>query len=397
MSVTTIDVVSLSRAITRRRVSVFGPAIEGLSEELGQRFSGASILVSGGAGFIAGQTIMKLLSYGPSKIAVLDSNENALAELVRDLRGEGAIPETCAFEPRLVDVTQPILNRVVDEAGPFDVALAFAAAKHVRSERDVASALHMLNVNINGTMRVVEQALVGNPECSPFVVSTDKAASPSSMMGASKRAMEMAVIGTYPQTTTTRFANVAFSSGSLLESWLIRLSRGQALAVPAETERFFVSPSEAGELCTCASIASPGTIVVPSAGAVDSLDLVVALERVLESLNIVPAFFESETDANAFMGPPNQRAVLVTARDTAGEKPAEVFVGGTERQAAWVRNLDVVTSTFSPTSALELAAFVREAIADRTRPNLEEVSKMLSATVTEFKHVTSAQRLDDRI
>ncbi|MFT6565098.1 MAG: hypothetical protein ACJAY5_001863 [Actinomycetes bacterium] len=87
----------------------------------------------------------------------------------------------------------------------------------------------------------------------------------------------------------------------------------------------------------------------------------------------------------------------MTARDTAGEKPAEVFVGGTERQAAWVRNLDVVTSTFSPTSALELAAFVREAIADRTRPNLEEVSKMLSATVTEFKHVTSAQRLDDRI
>ena len=153
----------------------------------------------------------------------------------------------------------------------------FAAAKHVRTERDPVSVLQMLNVNINGTLRSVEAVMSGNPEARVFVVSTDKAADPASLMGASKRLMEMVILGSYPQATTTRFANVAFSSGSLLESWLLRLARRQVLPVPADTRRFFVSPQESGQLCAIASAAPPGGVVVPEPGLIGSVDLLDAL------------------------------------------------------------------------------------------------------------------------
>ncbi|NQU37778.1 MAG: SDR family NAD(P)-dependent oxidoreductase [Actinobacteria bacterium] len=391
------DVDALSCVVTARTGSAFIGALEELDLPLRSRYEGAAILVTGGAGFIAGQTLRTLLRYKPARVVVVDTNENALAELVRDLRSEGAIPASCRFELRLADVTRPMLSRIVREDGPFDSVLAFAAAKHVRSERDAVSALHMLNVNINGTLRTVEYALQANPDCDVFIVSTDKAASPASMMGASKRVMEQAVIGSFPNTTTTRFANVAFSSGSLLESWLIRLGRGQVLPVPAETERFFVSPIEAGQLCTSASVAPPGSIVVPASGAVESIDLQQALSDVLESMSLQPVIFHDEAAALGYTAGPSERRVLVTPRDTAGEKPAEVFLGAGESQSAWQPNMDVVTSDFPAEPALELAAYLAKAVDDHVEPNLEDVGSLLRQALANFDHVSSSSRLDDRI
>lgn len=393
VAVTDLD--ALARAVTGREGSVFAPALAGMSE-VAATYRGSRILITGGAGFIGGQTLRLLLALEPAKVVVADTWENGLAELVRDLRSEGAVRPGTVLEPRLVDVTGPLLTRLVHDDGPFDAVLAFAAAKHVRTERDPVSALHMLNVNVNGTYRALAAAAAVNPECRLFMVSTDKAADPSSLMGASKRVMEEYVRGAFPDVTTTRFANVAFSSGSLLESWVIRLGRGHVLPVPADTTRFFVRPLEAGQLCLLASLAPPGSVVVPSAGTVETVELAVALERVLAVLGL-PWRHVTEAEAVGQVADHSSVRVLVTARDTAGEKAAETFVGADEHQVPWHPGVDIIAPTPPRPECAEVARWIETAVHALPGPDVEEIVARVAAAVPEFHHVTSANRLDDRI
>jgi FlaA1/EpsC-like NDP-sugar epimerase len=383
-----------ARAITGRAVSAFDDAVAELGPDVRATFRGARVLVTGGAGFIGGQTLRLLLALEPAVVVVADTWENGLAELVRDLRSEGAIPDVTRFEPRLVDVTGPLVERVVHDDGPFDVVLAFAAAKHVRTERDPVSALHMLDVNITGTLRTLRAVAAANPQARLFMVSTDKAADPSSLMGASKRVMEEAVRLELPQVTTTRFANVAFSSGSLLESWLIRLARGQALPVPADTSRFFVSPVEAGQICLLAAVADPGAIVVPRPGVVESVDLQDALHRMLDGMGLPYV----TVDAQGAVGTRDDEVrILVTERDTAGEKASEVFVGAGETSRPWLPALDVVRAGEPRPECLEVAAWVTKARGSLPGPDVAEIVSRVGSAVPEFAHVASTRRLDDRI
>lgn len=390
------DLDALARAITGRDTSVFEPALAATVDTIRDAYRGARVLVTGGAGFIGGQTLRLLLALEPAKVVVADTWENGLAELVRDLRSEGAVRPGTALEPRLVDVTSPLLDRLVLEDGPFDVVLAFAAAKHVRTERDPISALRMLDVNINGTYRALAAAAASSPGCRLFMVSTDKAADPSSLMGASKRVMEEHVRAQFPDVTTTRFANVAFSSGSLLESWVIRLGRGHVLPVPADTERFFVRPLEAGQLCLLASVAPPGSVVVPSEGTVESVELTEALERVLRSLDL-PWRRVSAEEAVGQVGDGSVVRVLVTERDTAGEKPAETFVGAAETQVPWVPAVDRIATVPPRPECGDVARWVQEAVRAVPGPDSEDILARVAAAVPEFHHVTSTRRLDDRI
>ncbi len=392
----TPSVPELACAVTRRATSLFLPALEHLEPELTAVYEGTRVLVTGGAGFIAGQTLRTILPLGPSRVVVCDHDENSLAELVRDLRTSSVINASSQFIPRLVDVTGPLIERVIEEDGPFDVVLAFAACKHVRSERDAASALHMLNVNINGTMRPVLAAKQQNPDARVFVVSTDKAADPASVMGASKRVMEMLVLGRFPEATTTRFANVAFSSGSLLESWLIRLANGQVLPVPADTRRYFVTPQESGQLCTLASVAPPGSIIIPDPEAVGSRDLLDALVQVLESLELRPLNI-TEDLVGATQPTGREYPVLVTERDTPGEKAAEVFVGENEVAEPWIDPLFSVRSPRDLPAAEDFAAWVNVASRLIRGPDLDEIEARLSAALNGFGHVRGRGGLDDRI
>ena len=390
------DLERLSAAVTGRSHSLFASCMSDVDAELRELFQGARILITGGGGFIAGQALRELLGYSPNRVVVADTNENALAELVRDLRVEGCIPRSTKFEPRLLDVTGPLVRTMVDLDGPFDVAMAFAAAKHVRSERDTVSAMHMIYVNVVGTSRIAEAVLGQNGACRLFVVSTDKAADPSSVMGASKRIMEMQILGRYPAATATRFANVAFSTGSLLESWLIRLDRGQTLSVPSDTNRYFVSPAEAGQLCVLATVAPPGAIAVPAQGTVSSINLLAALERLLHlrgerlatvrSLSEVPGVTQKGV-----------RAALVTPRDTAGEKASEVFVGVGERAAAWLPGVDVVRSELELEAADDFAAWISAAVRRAEPLDLDMISTRIGSVLPTFRHVRSDRRLDDRI
>lgn len=390
------DIENLSAAVTGRETSVFASALDVSAAAAKETYAGARVLVTGAAGFIGGQTLQLILRLAPSLVVLADTWENGLAETVRQLRTSGCVPQGTRLEPRLVDVASPLVERVIEEDGPFDVVLAFAAAKHVRSEREAASALHMLNVNVNGTLRVLSAAAAQNPACRLFMVSTDKAADPSSLMGASKRLMERAVFSRLSSATTTRFANVAFSSGSLLESWLIRLANGQVLPVPRDTSRFFVRPIEAGQLCLIASLAPAGAVVVPASGVVAETLLDEALVRVLDRLELRPAFTDDPDTARP-ANEPGKVTVLRTPRDTAGEKSAEVFVGTGETATPWRPGLEKISSGAANPSVGEMLGWISEAVAGRTRPSLPEIIDRVHDAVPEFHHVDSLKRLDDRI
>jgi nucleoside-diphosphate-sugar epimerase len=396
-----VDLDLLAQAVTGRGESVFGPAMQQVQGRLEEQYSGASVLVTGGAGFIAGQTLRQLLPMRPRKVVVADTSENSLAELVRDLRSSGSVPAGVVLEPRLVDVTGPMVERLCADEGPFDVVLGFAAAKHVRTERDAVSVLQMLNVNVNGTLRSVQAVMSQNPDAAAFVVSTDKAADPASLMGASKRLMEMVILGSYPHATTTRFANVAFSSGSLLESWLLRLSRRQVLPVPADTRRFFVSPQESGQLCAIASVAPPGGIVVPQPGLVGSVELLEALLSVLDSLDVrATVIGESAVREGAGDVEVSEDGwpVLLTTRDTAGEKGAEVFVGERESARSWLPGLELVAPDFDAAEALEVVRWIARQFKEPVPgASLEEIEDRLSQSIPNLQHVSGSARLDDRV
>ncbi|HYN36485.1 MAG TPA: polysaccharide biosynthesis protein, partial [Actinomycetota bacterium] len=320
---------------------------------------------------------------------------------VRALRSSGSVPAGVVLEPRLVDVTGPMIDRLCVDEGPFDVILGFAAAKHVRTERDAVSVLQMLNVNINGTLRSVQAVVSQNPDAAVFVVSTDKAADPASLMGASKRLMEMVVLGSYPHATTTRFANVAFSSGALLESWLIRLARRQVLPVPADTRRYFVSPEESGQLCAIASVAPAGGVVVPQPGLVGSVELLDALLAVLDSIGVRATVINEGSvreGAGELEISEDRWPVLLTTRDTAGEKGAEVFVGERESARTWLPGLELIDSDFDAAEALEVAHWISRQFEDPVPgASLDEIEERMAKSIPNMQHVAGSARLDDRV
>ncbi len=255
--------VQLDAAVTRRDTSLFAPDTRAQAEATAGRIAGRRVLIVGGGGSIGSITTRLVVDYRPSAVHVVDTSENYLAELVRELRGrpEG-LPEM-DFRTIPIDYGGPIMERMLADAEPYDIVLNFAALKHVRSEKDVYSLLQMLDTNVLRHIRFKEWLARGGHGRSYFAVSTDKAANPTSLMGASKRLMEDVVFDVAADktsATTARFANVAFSNGSLLQGFLNRLQHRQPFAVPRRTQRYFVSQQEAGELCVLAAFAAPGSM-----------------------------------------------------------------------------------------------------------------------------------------
>ena len=260
---------ALETAVTRRTRSLFADDVAERRGGLIEAIAGRRILVVGGGGSIGAVTVRLAADLRPAALHVVDQNENYLAELVRDLRGspQGIDPRV-EFRMLPVDYGSPIMRRFLSDAPPYDAVLNFAAMKHVRSEKDVYSTLQMFDTNIIKHVRFKTWLAEHGHGARYFAVSTDKAANPSSLMGASKRLMEDVAFGvpTPPVgiATSARFANVAFSNGSLLQGFRHRLARGQPLAAPRDTRRYFVSHAEAGELCLLAAFAAPtGHIVFP--------------------------------------------------------------------------------------------------------------------------------------
>ena len=323
--------------VTKRPESLLKSDLERNTSLLEERLSGRSALVIGGAGTIGSYYIKALLKFRVSRLVVVDINENGLTELVRDLRSSDGYHIPADFITYPMNFGDRVFEKMFRLMAPFDIVANFAAHKHVRSEKDIFSVEAMVENNVLKAKRLLELLLQFPPEHF-FCVSTDKAANPVNIMGASKKLMEeliMAYSGKL-KITTARFANVAFSNGSLPLGFLERLSRNQPWSCPMGIRRFFVSPQESGELCLLASVlGESGDIIFPKLD--EERDMIsfeaIALD-LLRFLGMEPEICSSEDEARnkALLLNENSNIypVYFFETDTSGEKPFEEFYTSSE-------------------------------------------------------------------
>ena len=236
-------------SLLERKENLFESDIFILNEELNDLVSKSSFLVIGGAGSIGSSVSKEIFSRNPKSLFIIDINENNLTELVRDIRSSyGYI--TGKFNTAIIDGGSTYLEKLFKQEEPFDYVLNFSALKHVRSEKDPLTLMRMIEVNIMNTIYSIELSKKYGVK-KYFCVSTDKAANPANIMGASKRLMELFVLrerGTV-SASFARFANVLFSDGSLTYGFTKRFERKQPITAPNDIKRYFISPTEAGQLC----------------------------------------------------------------------------------------------------------------------------------------------------
>lgn len=406
----------LSARIVGRHESFFAPDMTAAADELAGMIRGSRILFIGGAGSIGFQTLRSVAHFAPKALHVVDHNENGLAELVRALR---SAPEALRVDELL---TMPIdyggdAFRLWLGSQPqsYDYVLNFAALKHVRSEKDPYSILAMLDTNVLKLSRLSQQLARQGALKRLFCVSTDKAANPSSMMGATKRLMEHAMFSPtldWPSElaiTSARFANVALSNGSLLQSWENRLALRQPMACPEGCRRFFVALPESGHLCTLAGLlGEDGNIMVP---ALEPEEHLMLLQDVagwfLEAQGLAPYFTRDEAEAVGRveeLAAQGKWPVLLTPLDTAGEKPYEEFVGAEESvhptRFASLRRVPYLPPADRDSFPALLAQLQAVMSSDGSQPlTIADLKQAISSVEQGFArtHVVSAKSLDQRI
>ncbi len=396
----------IARRITGRERSLFADDLAANDAELRARIEGRSALVIGGAGSIGSSFIHALLQYRPRSLVVVDSSENGLTELTRDLRSiDGQyIPDDYRTYP--IALGTRVFDRLLAAEGPFDIVADFAAHKHVRSEKDRYSIEAMLHTNVIDTVGLLDALLASPPERF-FCVSTDKAANPANVMGASKKLMEQAVLayaGELPA-TTARFANVAFSNGSLPDGFLRRLAKGQPLSAPSDVRRYFVSPAESGQLCLIACVlGEPGDILFPRLDEPTTLTFSAIADALLDELGYTPVVCASEDEARAFRPTATEWPVYYFESDTSGEKPVEEFFTADERvDLERFSALGVVRATFTGPDRTRQIDAIRatrdELVTLFDAPELPKsaIVEALTALVPTFEHVETGRGLDSKM
>lgn len=406
MEQNTLNQHELGKRVTRRAESQFAADIAAREAELRDAVEGKRVLVVGGGGTIGAATTALLADLRPACLHVIDQSENYLAELVRELRGRPQGLNISDFRTLPLDYGSAVMGRFLAESAPYDLVLNFAALKHVRSEKDVYSLLQMLDTNIVKHVRFKHWLSEFGHSRRYFAVSTDKAANPTSLMGASKRLMEDVAfdIAAAGGVTSARFANVAFSNGSLLQGFLSRLEKSQPLAVPSDTRRYFVSQQESGEICLIAALlGEPGRVYFPLLDSRTELQtLQTVAERVLEMAGYRPKIFAEEEEARAAIPSLRKQGMwplLLTPLDTSGEKPYEEFVGADERAvASGFQSLGALRHAVASSRLLEVIERMGRAI-DRVddRIDKQEIVALIQSLIPTFAHRETGKNLDDRL
>lgn len=392
--------------VTRREESLLNADFQKFNAEMQKRINSKSVLVIGGAGTIGSSYIKAILKFNIRKLVVVDINENGLTELVRDLRSSAGynIPEEFITYP--VNFGDKVFEKIFKFHGPFHIVANFAAHKHVRSEKDIYSIEAMIENNVLKARKLLDLLLQSPPEHF-FCVSTDKAANPVNIMGASKKLMEEMIMSYSDKLPikTARFANVAFSNGSLPIGFLDRLNKQQPWSCPKGIRRFFVSPQESGELCLMASImGESGDIFFPKLD--EDRDMIPFDEmaiNLLHTLGLKPDICQSEEEAR-------QKAMLLNesstsypiyffGSDTSGEKSFEEFY--TEKEEldndSFI-NLGVVKNSKKRSiKEIDLIFNQFHALFESQKVTKASIVNILKEYLPNFEHIETGKGLDSKM
>lgn len=395
----------ISEKVTRRPVSMFAEDIEANKEKLSSEIRDRSVCVIGGAGTIGSSFIKAILHFKPKSVVVIDLNENGLAELVRDVRSTEGLYVPEEFRCYTLNFADPIFERIFREEKGFDIVANFSAHKHVRSEKDRYSVQALIENNDIKAKKLMDLLTV-YPPMHFFCVSTDKAANPVNIMGASKRIMEDLVMAynKYFKVTTARFANVAFSNGSLPDGWIHRLQKKQPLAAPSDVKRYFVSPEESGQICMLACIlGNPGEVFFPKLGENQMLTFSSICDDFVKAEGFTKQECASDNEAKQFasgMGYDRSTYPVVYFKsDTTGEKAYEEFyVPGEMIDMNRFLSLGVVEQTTRHTME-EVNAFFYglEMIFKRDDFTKAQVVDIIKGFIPNFQHEEKGKNLDQKM
>ncbi|CAK4070499.1 UDP-N-acetylglucosamine 4,6-dehydratase [Vibrio sp. 16] len=387
-----------------RTEALFTQDIENYEAELSRIVSASSFLVLGGAGSIGQAVTKEIFKRNPKKLHVVDISENNMVELVRDIRSSfGYIDGD--FQTFALDIGSLEYDAFIKADGKFDYVLNLSALKHVRSEKDPYTLMRMIDVNVFNTDKTIQQSINAGAK-KYFCVSTDKAANPVNMMGASKRIMEMFLMRKSEQMaiSTARFANVAFSDGSLLHGFNQRIQKRQPIVAPNDIKRYFVTPQESGELCLMSCIFGENRdIFFPKLS--EALHLISFADiavKYLEQLGFEPHLCDTEEEARQLahtLPEQGKWPCLFTASDTTGEKDfEEFFTDKEELDMSRFENLGIIKN--EPLYEQELLTLFESSISEMKGERAwtkEQIVKLFFTMIPDFGHKETGKYLDSKM
>lgn len=387
-----------------RKSELFTDDIRNHETELRDIVSSSKFLVIGGAGSIGQATTKEIFKRNPKKLHVVDISENNMVELVRDIRSSfGYIDGD--FQTFALDIGSVEYDAFWENDGDYDYVLNLSALKHVRSEKDPYTLMRMIDVNVFNTDKTLQQSIDKGVK-KYFCVSTDKAANPVNMMGASKRIMEMFLMrkSQFIDISTARFANVAFSDGSLLHGFNRRIEKLQPIVAPNDIKRYFVIPKESGELCLMSCIFGENRdIFFPKLS--ENLHLITfaeIAEKYLQQIGYEPYLCETEEEARELvhsLPKEGKWPCLFTKSDTTGEKDFEEFFTDKETlDMTRFNNLGVIKNDLNiKEDKLNLFENTLSELKEAKKWNKEEIVDLFFKMIPDFGHKETGKYLDSKM
>lgn len=380
------------------------PFLEDLNRQnlfLHSQIKDKKILVIGGAGTIGSNYIKQILKYKPLKVTVVDINENGLTELTRDLRSSYLLD----YKPQYITYPVNLLSDTFDkifDSDNWDVVSNFSAHKHVRSEKDKISVEALIKNNVYGALKLLELCEKNKPNYF-FSVSTDKAANPVNIMGASKSLMEKLIISKKSsfRVSTARFANVAFSNGSLLDGFNFRLKKRQPLSCPSDIKRFFVTPVQSGQICLLATfLGNTGNIFFPKLDFhSDQIYFKDIALDFIEYHGFIPEQINSEEEAKSFdiKNTSDKYPIYFFETDTSGEKPYEEFY--TEKENFDVEKFKSLGFIDTPNVLISFdevkSSFDR--VFNDMKSEKSDIIEVIKTYIQDFSHNETGKHLDQKM
>lgn len=387
-----------------RTEELFSHDIEDSNEKLKKAVSSSTFLVLGGAGSIGQAVTKEIFKRNPRKLHVVDISENNMVELVRDIRSSFGYIEG-DFQTFALDIGSVEYDAFIKADGQYDYVLNLSALKHVRSEKDPFTLMRMIDVNVFNTDKTIQQSI----DCGAkkyFCVSTDKAANPVNMMGASKRIMEMFLMRKSEDIaiSTARFANVAFSDGSLLHGFNQRIQKQQPIVAPSDIKRYFVTPQESGELCLMSCIFGENRdIFFPKLS--EALHLITFADiavKYLHDRGYEPFLCKTEDEARELvttLPAQGKWPCLFTESDTTGEKDFEEFFTDSETlDMKRFENLGIIKNDaiFEQALLSEFEEQITQMKADKTWTK-DEIVSLFFKMLPDFGHKETGKYLDGKM